>query len=174
MNDILASYHFASLDEVPIIDRTTPFWLAFEGLAKFERGAFVVSANGLQAFIRARAFASAVFANAAGDAEEIARLVQTPIGDLLSLNVLAVTSVPVGPPVDARGDEAVLRAMVDTAFRVERNGQLIGWYLNHETVREATTEQAWFVCANPTLPHPNATPDHGRCSECPFPLAFVK
>jgi hypothetical protein len=172
MQDVTTSYHFAPVAEVPLVEESVSFLVAFELLREAQRGAFILARNGTpRAFVRGQAFANEVLARAAGSIPAYERLTKLPIGDLLQEGSDGDALVRIGATVGRHQGEEGLRSLSETVFAVEHAGRRLGWYLNHETVREATTARVWFMCANPQTPHKNATPDHGYCQQCPYQLA---
>jgi hypothetical protein len=86
--------------------------------------------------------------------------------------VITQFAVPLVPVVAAPdgATEGQLHAVEETVFEIREDDRHIGWYLNHETVLDATTKKTVFVCANG---HPNPDSDHGTCYSCPFPIVMT-
>jgi hypothetical protein len=99
----------------------------------------------------------------------------TPIEQLIAdvfreAPVLAIHQIPAG----LGPDPFALSNYEDRVFDVIEAGEHVGWVLNHESVRDATTDKTIFICTNPVDPHENIDPDHGTCSRCPFPLTRTR
>jgi hypothetical protein len=189
MQMLESSSHFVRAGEIPEVDATLSFREAYEQL-KDEQGAFFVTQDGQRRhFVRARMLAEhvlhearqslALSADAGSEARNeairqgVAAICNRSIGDIVEsvwrqAPVLPIQKMPVGAHLSS------LRDFADGVFDIVDADEHLGWYLNHETVQNATTDKAIFVCTNPRGSHNNISPDHGTCSKCPYPIVRAK
>ena len=182
---LASSRHFFATGQIPDIDANVRFREVYEQLSD-KHGAFFLVENGERRhFVRARLLAEQMLRQAqqslqsdsgmdAGASDEalrsaVAAICDRPIGEIVKdvwreSPVLPIHEMPAGV------DLGKLWMFEDRVFDVVEADQHRGWYLNHETVRDATTDKTIFVCKNPRNPHNNIGPDHGTCSKCPYPL----
>jgi len=160
-----SSWRFVSQDKLPRIDAGTNFKDAYSQLNRSGGSGFVLSAMGeVRGYVKGDQFAAAVVTQANGDAQQLREYSTKQIGELITQ--FAVDLVPVVPAPDG-ATEAQLHAVKETVFEVREDDLHIGWYLNHETVLDATTKKTVFVC---TKGHENPDSDRGTCYSCPFPI----
>jgi hypothetical protein len=186
MQALESSLNFMRTGEIPEIDASVSFREVYEQHLKDVHGAFFVVQGGERRhFVRARLLARHVLQRArrslpvppaAGDdarnealRQVVAAICDTPIGQIVDRvwresPVLPVQAVPTG------ADESTLRMLHDGVFEARTLAGDLGWFLNHETVRDATTDKTIFWCTNPHKRHKNISPDHGSCSRCPYPI----
>ena len=191
VRELKSSSHFFETGKIPEIEAHVSFQQAYRTLNG--GGAFFLVKDGKQQhFVRARLLADFVLraarqslssggkvAPATPDKElarELARMFAEPIEQIVER---AYRESPVLPIYQVPGDidhnlEVALSNFEDRVFDIFEAGEHVGWYLNHESVRDASTDKTIFVCTNPVNPHENIDPDHGTCSSCPFPLANTK
>jgi hypothetical protein len=189
MQMLESSSHFMRAGEIPEVDATLSFREAYEQL-KGQQGAFFVTHDGQRRhFVRARMLAEHVLREArqslalsvdiGSEARDeairqaVGVVCNRSIGDIVEnvwreSPVLPIQKMPVG------ANESRLRAFPDGVFDMVKADEHLGWYLNHETVQNATTDKTIFVCTNPSDPHKNISPDSGTCSQCPFPISRAK
>jgi hypothetical protein len=189
MQMLESSWHFVPSGRIPDVDANLSFRKVYEQL-KGEQGAFFVTHDGQRRhFVRARMLAEHVLrearqslalpVDAGSEARDeairqaVAAICEQPIGDIVEnvwreSPVLPIQKMPVG------ANESRLRAFPDGVFDMVKADEHLGWYLNHETVQNATTDKTIFVCTNPSDPHKNISPDSGTCSRCPFPINRAK
>jgi hypothetical protein len=184
------SYHFVDANELPRVEGSTTFAQAYEQLAtETNGGGFIMKTYHRDVYVKAAALAGDILRRAivevlldrplSADEQEMVRLkmeqiTNKPIAELVdqAIREAAVVAVHHEPilltvAADELGDQ------YDRVFDVQEDGQTVGWHLNHETVRDTTTQKTIFVCGNPT-PHKNTSPDHGTCNYCPWPIVKTR
>jgi hypothetical protein len=159
------SWKYLAHDRLPRMDTTTSFREVYSQLNRSGNSGFLLSANGeVRGYVKAYELATEVVQRANGDAQALRTYSSEAIGELI-----AEFGVPLVPvlPADEDATESLLYQKGETVFRIkEANGRL-GWYLNHEGVRETATKKTVFICSNG---HRNPDSDHGTCYRCPFPI----
>jgi hypothetical protein len=101
-------------------------------------------------------------------ADEVERISKTPIGQVVREFMTAIFVTIDEAQIDVDDDETALRnQQADRVFEVYEAGEPVGWYLNHETLKDTTTEKSIFVCGNG---HENPDTDSGSCYSCSAPL----
>jgi hypothetical protein len=169
MPSLRQSPHFVPEGRIPSFPGGTPFREVYQGLERSGTGGFLLVQGDLPAsYVRAYPLAEKAIAEAKGDVEKLQRLCQQPIQEVVTEFSRQAPVVPVHTDsVDVKDEEGPLQQRVDTAFLVKEVGRPIGWYLNHESVLEAQTERAIFICRRG---HRNTDPDSGSCWKCPAPI----
>lgn len=169
------SFHFVSLTGIPQIEASTPFHEVYAQLSNSKRGGFILTEGGWpKNYVKAYKLAENIVNKNKNNVEEMKKISNIPIGQLLSMNreLSGEVIVPIGrDSVDISSEETTLQNQSDTVFRVSESGEFIGWYLNHETVLNTHTEKTVFFCEKG---HENTDPDHGTCYRCPFPIVGTK
>lgn len=162
------SYHFVALEEIPQFEGQMQFRQIYDQLYQRVRSGFIISQDGKPLYyVKGLAFAGKMLADSGGDAEKLNHLSHTAIGDLLAKPNLLAEKIVLSiteKPVDVKSDEAPLRHPDEEVFTITEHGDPIGWYLNHEPLRDTLTGRTVFVCARG---HKNPDTDHGRCYKCP-------
>jgi hypothetical protein len=170
MSSLRELYHFVPRAEVLQVDISSPYQEVQRLAGERSQGGFVVTKSGSPwCYVIAKHLAEFVVSRGRGRQEELGRLSMLSIGELLKL-VSSSSPAPMlsfGPPVDVAANAAPLQNQADAVFLVLENGAPVGFFLNHETVRETLTERVWFICQKG---HRNLDSDHGTCYECPFPI----
>ena len=161
------SWKYLTQEKLPRIDTGTIFKEAYAQLNRSGSSGFLLVDKGdLRGWIKADRLAQAIVKEAKGDAERLRELSAEPIGKVVErLAPTVLVTVTDAPP---NATEVMLDDVVEeTVFRIAEADGTTGWYLNHETVREAATKPTVFVCQ---VGHRNPDPDHGTCYSCPFPI----
>jgi hypothetical protein len=173
MSDLRESWHFVALDNVPVIEADTPLHEAYARLGIAGLGGFLLRGpSGTRRYVPAGRFARDVIARGRADRALLRRLTAEPIGRLLAEGVGTDTLVPVHEAaVSVDIDAESLRRQQETVFDVVLAGSPIGYFMNHESVRETVTRKTRFVCSRG---HSNNDPDHGTCYKCPAPIVRVE
>lgn len=180
-----SSTHFFRSGRIPEIDANVSFRQVYEQLNKQHGAFFLVKDGQRRDFVRARLLAEHVFHEAerslllapgvdnhARDQamrDAVAAMCDRSIGAIVEdvwrkAPVLPIQQMPAG------ASESSLQTWTDGVFDVVNAEKHLGWFLNHETVRDATTDKTVFLCMNPRTPHKNISPDRGTCSRCPYPI----
>jgi hypothetical protein len=160
-----SSSKYLAHDRLPRVDIATTFMEVYSQLNRSGCSGFILSAQGqIQGYVKADELAQKVVEQANGDAQTLRKYSSEPIGEVIS-----EFGAPLVPVVAAGtgATESVLQETGDTVFRVAESDGSIGWYLNHEGVRDPATRKTVFICANG---HRNPDSDHGTCYRCPFPI----
>jgi len=167
--------HFAGLRDIPRVPATATVRAVFLRLSSLGRGGFLLAVGPtITAYIIAHVLAERVMAAADGSVEELARIANLPVGDVIaSIATDAAVGISRNPVDVFAGLETYrdLQQQEDMVFRVEQGDQAVGYFLNHERVHGTLTQRVWFLCENPTAQHRNPDMDHGRCRRCPYKLA---
>lgn len=159
------SWKYLSQEKVPRIDTATTFKEVYTQLHRTGSSGFLLSNRGeIQGYIKAHELASTVVQQAQGDAKLLRDYSAEPIGKLI--DQFPASRVPVAPTPPG-ADETVLYRSGETVFEISEDDRTIGWYLNHETVRDTATKKTVFICQ---MGHENPDSDHGTCYRCPFPI----
>jgi hypothetical protein len=179
------SPRFIPLDNLPQIEGETTFQQVYAQLSRSGHGGFMLVEGGrVQTYVKAYALAHEAVQRVVRYVEnipglsaeerqvllkqEMEQLSQRPIREVTEWAIQSAPFVFVHQiPVATEAVEAPLQARPDAIFEVQEDGQPIGWYLNHESVRDTTTQKTWYVCA---AGHENADADHGTCYSCPRPI----
>ena len=171
MANLRSSWHFVPLSEVPAIDGLTPLNEVYAQLSTGGHGGFILLERGKpQHYVRATPFAADVINRAKGNAVLLRELSTAPMAQLVAKGIGAAGLVPIDvTAVDVEADAEILRRQPERVFDIVESGLSIGWFMNHETVRETTTRKTWWICKNN---HRNSDPDHGTCYFCP--AGFVR
>jgi hypothetical protein len=167
------SSHFVPAQRLPKIEGSTPFREVYVQLYDAGCGGFLMTEEGrVRGYVKGYALAEDVIEQARGDAGRLRELTNMPISRVVSVinKSAALITVP-HTPVDWASDEQLLLDQPERVFNVKAADDTIGWFLNHETVRETATTIPVFVC---TRGHKNTDPDHGTCSYCPALLEEAK
>lgn len=187
------STHFFPEDQILQIDGMTSFREVYKLLHQQGQGAFFLTEDDeVRSLVRAYLLAEAVVDDAVKRVNSIPG--RTPEGRNEALRdemkmisdrpielVVRDTSkwapvvvVPIDQtPIGLNEDENKLWSREDRVFEVRDEEERIGWYLNHESVADTTTEKIIYRCTNPNDPHNNTDTDHGTCYQCPFPIGAV-
>lgn len=160
------SWKYLTQEKLPRIDTGTIFKEAYAQLDRSGSSGFLLVDKGnLRGWVKADRLAQAIVKEADGNAQRLRELSAEQIGKVverLAPKVLVtVTDAPPG------ATEAMLEQADETVFRISEADGTTGWYLNHETVRDAATKRTVFVCQ---VGHRNPDSDHGTCYSCPFPI----
>jgi hypothetical protein len=179
------SPHFVPLENLPQIEGGTSFQHVYARLSQSGHGGFLLVEGGrVQMYVKAYALAQEAVQRVVQSVEHIQglsvaeqeeslkqwmeQLSQRPIRAVLDEAIRSAPLVVVSPsPVDIQSADAPLQDHPDTVFEVQEDGESIGWYLNHEGVRDTTTQKTVYVCARG---HENSDADHGTCYYCPRPI----
>lgn len=160
-----SSWRFVSQEKLPRIDAGTTFKDTYSQLNRTGGSGFVLSDMGsIRGYVKGDQLAAAVVQKANGDAQQLREYSAKQIGEVITQ--FATPLVPVAPVPDG-ATEGQLHAVDETVFEIREDDRHIGWYLNHETVLDATTKKTVFLCTNG---HQNPDSDHGTCYSCPFPI----
>lgn len=160
-----ASWRYLAPEKLTRIDTGTLFKDAYSHLNRNASSGFFLTERGkVRGYVKADVLANAVVSQANGDAERLREYSSTQIGALITS--LGMSLVPIKPVPDG-ATEPELYAAPETVFQVTEPDGSTGWYLNHETVRDAATRRTVFICTNG---HRNPDSDHGTCYSCPFPI----
>jgi hypothetical protein len=163
------SWKYLALEKLPRIDTGTLFKDAYSQLSRSGCSGFLLTDKGeVQGYVKADDLAAAVVTRARGDGQKLREYSAAQIGSLI--NNFALTLVPV-IAAPAGATEPDLYAADETVFRITEADGSTGWYLNHETVRDAATRRTVFICTNG---HRNPDSDHGTCYSCPFPIVSTE
>jgi hypothetical protein len=126
---------------------------------------FLLSDKGeVRGYVKAQELAAVVVQQANADVQQLREYSAERIGEVIAR--FAASLVPV-VPAPAGATESQLYAAGETVFQIIEPDGSVGWYLNHETVRDAATKKTVFICTNG---HRNPDSDHGTCYSCPFPI----
>jgi len=162
---LMSSFHFVPLSDVPVLSDSTPLRAAYSHLAKAGRGGFILERGSTRTYVKAAQLAAELLQRADTGPEGMTQLADESLGEVLSRGIGAGGLVPImEQPVDVDADVAGLTRQPETVFRVVDTGKSVGWFLNHETVRDTMTQKTWWICAKG---HRNPDPDHGTCYSCP-------
>jgi hypothetical protein len=163
-----ASWRFLAQEKLPRIDAGTTFKDTYSQLNRSGTSAFLLSDGGkVRGYVKGDELAAVVVQRAGGNAQQLREYSAKQIGEVITQ--FATPLVPVVPaPVGAT--EGQLHAIAETVFEIREDDIQIGWYLNHETVLDATTKKTVFICTNG---HVNPDSDHGTCYSCPFPIVMT-
>jgi hypothetical protein len=156
------------MEKLPRIDAGTTFKDTYSQLNRSGCSGFLLSDTGeVRGYCKGDELAAVVVKQAHGDAQKLREYSTARIGEVITR--FGASLVPV-VPTPAGASEAELHAAGETVFDVIEDDRHIGWYLNHETVLDATTKKTVFICTNG---HPNPDSDHGTCYSCPFPIVMT-
>jgi hypothetical protein len=159
------SWKYLAQERLPQMDAATIFREVYSQLNRSGCSGFLVSAQGeVQGYVKADELAKKVVEQASGIPQTLRVYCSQPVGEVIT--EFAMPLVPVLPAATG-ATESVLQETGDTVFRIAEANVTVGWYLNHEGVREAATKKTVFICTNN---HRNPDPDHGTCYRCPFPI----
>jgi len=179
------SSHFVPLNSIPQIEGATTFQQVYAQLSQSGHGGFILVEGGrIQVYVKAFALAQGVVQRIVQYVEQIPdlspaerkgrlkqemeQLSQRSIRAVLDEVIRSAPFVVVHhSPVAIQFAESPLQERPDAVFEVQEDGESIGWYLNHEPLRETTTQKTIYVCAGG---HENADADHGTCYHCPRPI----
>lgn len=160
------SWKFLESERLPRIDSKTTFEQVYSQLNRSNCSGFLLSVLGeVRGYVKADELAQKVVNQAHGDSQVLRTYSNAPIGELLI--DFATPLIPVRTVSTAAIEAALDETKEDMVFRVTEDEGTVGWYLNHNTVREAATKKTVFLCANG---HRNPDADHGTCYHCPFPI----
>ncbi len=162
--------HYVPGAEMLQVEISTPYHEVQRLTSERQQGGFVVTDHGRPRwYVKAAPLAEVLVSKAAGMAGGLERVSILPVGEVLELSVSqsAAPMLPVDTAVDMGADPSPLQNQDDAVFLVTRKGKPVGFFLNHETLRETLTHRVWFLCTNH---HRNPDPDHGTCYHCPFPI----
>jgi hypothetical protein len=163
-----SSWRFVAQEKLPRIDAGTTFKETYSQLTRSGGSGFLLSDSGkVRGYVKGDELAAVVVQQAQGDAQQLREYSAKQIGDVITQ--FAAPLVPVAP-IPAGATEGQLHAIEETVFEILEDERQIGWYLNHETVLDATTKKTVFICTNG---HVNPDPDHGTCYSCPFPIVLT-
>lgn len=166
MANLKESWHFVPAQRIPRIEGSTPFRKVYTQLYGGGCGGFLLTEEGrVTGYVKGYELAQDAITSARGDADRLREITGMPIRRaVIELNQ-AKSLIPVPTvTIDWTSEEGQLRGQPETVFNVTAANDTIGWYLNHETVRETATKKTIFLC---TRGHKNTDPDHGTCSYCP-------
>ena len=164
-----SSWRFVSQEKLPRIDASTTFKDTYSQLSRSGGSGFVLSDMGeVRGYVKGDQLAAAVVRKANGDAQQLRDYSAKHIGDVITQ--FAFPLVPVLPVPQGATEEQLHKVVKETVYEIREDDRHIGWYLNHETVLDATTKKTVFVC---TKGHPNPDSDHGTCYKCPFPIVMT-
>lgn len=180
------SWHFVPADDILDVEGSTTFRDLYDELsARPQGGGFFIKIDKVNNYVKAGYFAAEVLRRAVtevllqrglSEAEretvkgKVKEITQTPIEDLVEQIIRESPVVPVHrEPTLLTTEEKALQDQHDLVFEVYDEAEKVGWYMNHETVRETTTPKTVFMCGN-TPSHDNAGPDNGTCGFCPWPI----
>jgi hypothetical protein len=164
-SSLKGSWKYLSEDKLPRIDSGTSFMETYSQLTRSGSSGFLLFDKGmLQGYVKGHALAHLVVQQANGDPQSLRQYSAEQIGAVISK--VGSSLVPVSP-TPAGATEKALEAMGETVFRVIEPDGSSGWYLNHETIRDAATKKTVFICSKG---HRNPDSDHGTCYTCPFPI----
>lgn len=173
------SYHFVPKANLLLIKGETSFQEVYKQLHQAGQGGFLLVEEGVpRAYVKAYDLADVVVHRtvkeakrmSSGSPDELNQMLrsrmemisQTPIKQIIS--DVSSMFVPVDETwIDVYTAEGPLQDQDHRVFDVREAGESIGWYLNHEGVRDTTTEKPIFVCENG---HENPDTDHGTCYSC--------
>jgi hypothetical protein len=159
------SWKYLSYERLPQIDAETTFMEVYLHLNRSGCSGFILTDRGEpRGYVKADELAARVVARASGDAHELREYSSKSIGEIIS--IFSLPLVPIRPAVRGASESDLYQAE-ETVFRIAGADGSTGWYLNHETVRDAATKRTVFICSNG---HQNTDSDHGTCYRCPFPI----
>lgn len=162
---IKSSWKYIAQDKLPRIDSSTTFKDVYSQLDRSGSSGFLLSNRGeIQAYIKAHQLAATIVQQAQGDPTLLRTYAAERIGNLIER--FPGSQVPVAAPPPG-ADETVLQQAGETVFEISEDDRTIGWYLNHEPVRDTATKKTVFICQ---MGHRNPDADHGTCYRCPFPI----
>jgi hypothetical protein len=165
LGTIKSSWKYLAQEKLPRIDSSTPFKDVYSQLDRSGSSGFLLTNRGeIQAYIKAHQLAATIVQQAQSDADLQRTYSTESIGNLIDR--FPGSRVPVAP-VPPGADEAALHQAGETVFEISEDDRAIGWYLNHETVRDTATKKTVFICQ---VGHRNPDSDHGTCYSCPFPI----
>jgi len=174
MSDLRQSSHFVPRGELVVIEPEQTLRDVYHTLSQAKRGGgFVIRQPGHKDnYVRADRLAKAVQGAVGNNLREWERFSAAPVGELISRFPTADILVDVDQNrVETSAEEAPLQNRSDRVFAVVEGGRFVGWYLNHETVHDASTSRTVFVCSRG---HSNPDPDHGTCYSCPSPIKSTR
>lgn len=174
MSDLKQSGHFISRADLVVVEPEQTLQEVYHTLSQAQRGGgFVLGQPGDKAkYVRADRFAKAVQGAVGNNLQEWERFSATPVGDLINRFPSVDILVDVDENrVETSVEESPLQNRSDRVFAVVEEGRFVGWYLNHETVHDASTSRTVFVCSRG---HSNPDPDHGTCYSCPSPIKSTR
>lgn len=185
------SYHFVTATDLLRINGQTHFQEVYKQLNDAGQGGFLLIDEGkAQTYVNAYNLADTVVRRAVKEVERNYSIPHSqlnhrlkdstdPSTTMLANLMQAISQTPIREivqdirnwifieidetAVDVDAEETALQNQDDKVFEVYESGQPVGWYLNHERVRDTTTEKPVFICSNG---HPNPDTDSGRCYRC--------
>ena len=164
-SSLTSSWKYLAQDRLPRIDSSTSFMETYSVLNRTGASGFLLNDKGqVRGYVKAHDLAQMIVQQANGDAQKLRESSAEQIGQIISTAGWALVPVT---PLPAGATEQTLHAAGETVFQVTDPDGNVGWYLNHETVRDAATKKTFFICANG---HRNPDSDHGTCYSCPFPI----
>jgi hypothetical protein len=195
MASLKDSFHFVPKGDLLRIKSETHFQEVYKQLDQAGHGGFLLVDEGkVLTYVRAYGLADAVVHRAVKEvqrvhsvpsselvqkladrteqvsqalASEMERISKTPIGEVVREIMIAIFVTIDEAQIDVDADEAALQDQDHRVFEVYEAGEPIGWYLNHEALKDTTTEKPIFVCGNG---HENPDTDSGTCYSCSAPL----
>ena len=160
-----SSWKYLTHERLPRIDSGTSFMETYSQLSRSNSSGFLLSEKGeVRGYVKAHVLANIIVQQANGDAQRLRQSSAEQIGEVISK--AGIPLVPVEPTPSGATEDS-LYAANETVFQVLDPDGTVGWYLNHETVRDAATKKTVFICSNG---HRNPDSDHGTCYICPFPI----
>ena len=174
MSDLKQSSHFVPRADLVVVEPEQTLREVYHALSQANRGgAFVIRQPGhKEKYVRADKLAKAVEGAVGRNLQEWERFSASPVGELISRFPSANILVDVDENrVETSAEELGLQNRSDRVFAVAEEGRFVGWYLNHETVHDASTSRTVFVCSRG---HSNPDPDHGTCYSCPSPIKSTR
>ena len=185
------SQHFVANNDLLRIDGSTSFQDVYKKLNDAGRGGFLLVEDGqIRTYVKAADLADAVVRRAVKDVQKFnsvppgdlnLRLAEAsdPIAQMLANFMQIISQTPISQivqqlrsailvevdqiKIQLDADEIPLQNQDHRVFEVYDAGKTIGWYLNHEEVRDTTTEKPRFICVNG---HDNPDTDSGTCYSC--------
>lgn len=163
-----SSWRFIAMEKLPRIDAGTTFKDTYSQLNRSGCSGFLLSDTGqVRGYCKGDELASVVVKEANGNAQKLREYSAEQIGKVITRMGAYLVPVVLAP---AGATDLELHSAEETVFEVVEDDRSIGWYLNHETVLDATTKKTVFICTNG---HANPDSDHGTCYSCPFPIVMT-